>query len=89
MRTGFINRGAAPAGARLRIAGCGRLRPHTVSGRSLRDPQKRPPQKPLIGIGFYGEGIRNAAPIERISYQSVSSRSGRRFGAGSASKQKL
>jgi hypothetical protein len=40
------------------------------SARSLRDPQKQPPQKSLIGIGFRGEGIRNSAPIERISYQS-------------------
>jgi hypothetical protein len=25
-----------------------------VSARSLRDPQKQPPQKPLIGIDFHG-----------------------------------
>jgi hypothetical protein len=43
-------------------AACG----HTVSARSLRDPQKQPLQKSLIGIDFRGEGLRKSAPIERI-----------------------
>jgi hypothetical protein len=42
--------------------------PDTVSARSLRDPQKRPPQKSPIGIVFCGERIGNSAPIERLSY---------------------
>jgi hypothetical protein len=43
----------------------------TPSARSLRNPQKRPPQKALIGIDFCGEGIRNAARFERISYKTL------------------
>jgi protein ImuB len=51
---------------------------HTASARSLRDPQKRPPQKSQIGIDFCGEGIGNAAQIEPISCRAPS-RPGRLF----------
>jgi hypothetical protein len=41
-----------------RVATGRRADRRTVSARSLRDPQKRPPQKSLIGIDFCGERIR-------------------------------
>jgi hypothetical protein len=39
---------------------------YTVSARSLRDPQKRPPQKSLIGIEFLRRRNTKSVPIERI-----------------------
>jgi hypothetical protein len=50
------------------MVSCERISHHTVSARSLRDPQKQPPQESLIGIYFRGEGIGNSAPMERISH---------------------